>query len=276
VTRAGRSGAGGPRATLALAVAIALLAGCAERASGPAYPVDPSVQQIDLKWQPRAGMRLVYRVTTDVVASGPLTRPVPESDKTQHLSRTRSLEITDAGADYFDVRLVQDGWPLPATVRFSREWDRLDVKLDASVADDEKSAVDAASRQLGDLFAQGAQFFGPWKVGDSRPFEVRVSGISDASGGGQGSMTLRRVVGIEGRQAAEFDWKATTEFLFTGEPGFGAPGRMSITGKEWRDLATGASLRVTAKGDAEFTRQGQATRVAYQTDEVLDIAASRL
>jgi len=51
---------------------------------------------------------------------------------------------------------------------------------------------------------------------------------------------------------------------------------MVLTGREWRDLATGASLRVTAKADAEFTRQGRATRVEFQTAEVLDLAASRL
>jgi hypothetical protein len=51
---------------------------------------------------------------------------------------------------------------------------------------------------------------------------------------------------------------------------------MVLTGREWRDLATGASLRMTAKADAEFTRQGQATRVEFQTAEVLDLAASRL
>jgi len=60
------------------------------------------------------------------------------------------------------------------------------------------------------------------------------------------------------------------------DPGKGAPGRMSITGQEWRDLATGASLRLTAKASAQFTRQGQATDVAYQTDEVLDLARSQL
>jgi hypothetical protein len=89
-------------------------------------------------------------------------------------------------------------------------------------------------------------------------------------------MTLRGVVSIDGRRAAAFDWAASTELLFTGDPGRGVPGRMVLTGREWRDLATGAALRVTAKADAEFTRQGQPTRVEFQTAEVLDLAASRL
>jgi hypothetical protein len=51
---------------------------------------------------------------------------------------------------------------------------------------------------------------------------------------------------------------------------------MTITGKEWRDLETGAPLRLTATADAEFTRQGRPTRVKYRTAEVLDVAASSL
>ena len=100
--------------------------------------------------------------------------------------------------------------------------------------------------------------------------------MPDASGSGQGTMTLRGVVSIDGRRAAAFDWTGSTEFLFTGDPGRGVPGRMVLTGREWRDLATGAALRVTAKADAEFTRQGRPTRVEFQTAEMLDLAASRL
>ena len=131
-------------------------------------------------------------------------------------------------------------------------------------------------RRLVQPFTQGAQFFGRWRMGETRPFEIRFTDMPETSGGGQGTMTLRRVVAIDGRRAAEFDWNATTEFLFTGDPGRGVPGRMVITGKEWRDLVTGAPLRPTAKAAAEFTRQGRPTRVGYQTAEVLDLAASTL
>jgi hypothetical protein len=60
------------------------------------------------------------------------------------------------------------------------------------------------------------------------------------------------------------------------DPGFPVVSGVQAIGREWRDLATGAALRMTAKADAEVTRQGQATHVEFRTAEVLDLAASRL
>lgn len=253
------------------------LCACARAETGPAYAPVAGVQEVNLEWQPTTGMRLVYRVTTDVEASGPLTQPVADKDKKRHVALTRSLEVTDVGPEYFDVRFSQNGVTLPATLRFSRAWEPLKVQPDSPVVlgDKEQSALEAALRQLGEPFAESAKFFGRWKVGDTRPFDIQLSAVPGASGSGRGTMTFRRVVMIDGRQAAEFDWKGRTEFVFAGDPGRGAPGTMTIAGQEWRDLVTGASLRLTAKAEAEFTRQGQPTKVEYQTDEVLDASASR-
>jgi len=267
-----------PARCLHWVLAGALLAACSRAAMEPVYTAVPGVQEVDLKWEPREGMRLVYRVTTDVEASGPLTRPVADKDKKRHLSLTRALQVTGVGPDYFDVRFAQDGAELPATLRFSLAWVPMEVQPDDPVVlgDKERGALDASLRQLGEPFAESAKFFGRWKIGETRPFDIRLSAVPGTTGSGQGAMTFRRVVVIDGRQAAEFDWQGRTEFVFTGDPGKGAPGWMNITGQEWRDLATGASLRLAAKASAEFTRQGQPTRVEYQTDEVLDLAASRL
>ena len=263
------------RARVSIA-ALVLLAGCAST-SDPSFPVVPGVQAIDLTWQPRAGMRLVYLVTTDVEASGALTRPMADKDKKQHISMTRTIEVTDVGPEHFDVRFAQDGSAIPATLRLSRAWVAEAVRFDnPALGGQDQHLVDTTLRRLAEPFTQSAQFFGRWTVGETRPFDIRFTGMPDTSGSGQGTMTLRGVVSIDGRRAAAFDWTASTEFLFTGDPGRGVPGRMVLTGREWRDLATGASLRVTAKADAEFTRQGQPTRVEFQTAEVLDLAASRL
>ena len=265
------------RARLSTA-ALILLAGCASASmSDPSFPVVPGVQAIDLSWQPRAGMRLVYLVTTDVEASGAPTRPMADKDKKQHVSLTRTIEVTDVGPEYFDVRFAQDGSAIPATLRFSRAWVPGAVRPDNPALDSfDQHRLDSTLRRLAQPFTQSAQFFGRWTVGETRPFDIPFTGMPDTSGSGQGTMTLRGVVSIGGRRAAAFDWTGSTEFLFTGDPGRGVPGRMVLTGREWRDLATGASLRVTAKADAEFTRQGQPTRVEFQTAEVLDLAASRL
>jgi hypothetical protein len=265
------------RARLSTA-ALILLAGCTSASmSDPSFPVVPGVQAIDLTWQPRAGMRLVYLVTTDVEASGALTRPMADKDKKQHVSLTRTIEVTDVGPEHFDVRFAQDGSAIPATLRLSRTWVPEAVRPDNPTLDSfDRSRLDSTLRRLAQPLTQSAQFFGRWTVGETRPFDIGFTGMPDTSGSGQGTMTLRGVVSIGGRRAAAFDWTGSTEFLFTGDPGRGVPGRMVLTGREWRDLATGASLRVTAKADAEFTRQGRATRVEFQTAEVLDLAASRL
>ena len=265
------------RARLSTA-ALILLAGCASGPmSDPGFPVVPGVQAIDLTWQPRAGMRLVYLVTTDVEASGALTRPMADKDKKQHVELTRTIEVTDVGPEHFDVRFAQDASVIPATLRLSRAWVPEAVRVDNPALDSfDQHRLDSTLRRLAQPFTQSAQFFGRWTVGETRPFDIGFTGMPDTSGSGQGTMTLRGVVSIEGRRAAAFDWTGSTEFLFTGDPGRGVPGRMVLTGREWRDLATGAALRMTAKADAEFTRQGQATRVEFQTAEVLDLAASRL
>ena len=269
------AGRGPRRAFSPLLAALALLTACAT--SEPSFPVVSGVPEIDLQWQPRAGMRLVQRVTTDVEMSGPLTGPVPDKDKKQRFTLTRTVEITDVGPEYFDFRFSQDGAVMPATVRFSRTWVPEAIKFDnPTLSSQDQSLLDSAMRRLVQPFTQGAQFFGRWKMGETRPFEIRFTDMPETSGGGQGTMTLRRVVAIDGRRAAEFDWNGTTEFLFTGDPGRGVPGRMTITGKEWRDLVTGAPLRLTATAAAEFTRQGRPTRVKYQTTEVLDMAVSTL
>jgi hypothetical protein len=256
----------------------ALLAACARAAMEPSYTAVPGVQEVDLTWQPREGMRLVHRVTTDVAASGPLTKPMADTDKKQHISLTRTVEVTGVGPDHFDVRLAQNDAVLPATLRFSRDWAPKEVRPDKPDALGEKGreALDTTLRQAAEPLVQSAQFFRHWKVGQTRSFDIQLSSVPGANGEGRGTMTFLRVVVIDGRQAAEFEWQARTEFVFTGDPGKGVPGWMTISGREWRDLATGASLRLTAKASAEFARQGEPTRVEYETAEVLDLTASRL
>lgn len=259
-----------------LLVLVAALSACAMR-QGPSFPTVAGVDQIDLEWRPRAGMRIVQRVTTDVDASGALTGPLAERDKKQHIVLTRSLDITDVGPGYVDLRFGQDGFVVPATLRVSRAVVAESVVPDdASASDGDKKKLDLAMRQLVQPLTQSAQLFGRWRIAETRPFEINLTGLPDTSGSGQGTATLRRVVAIDGRRAAEFEWTGHTEFLFTGEPGRGVPGRMTLEGREWRDLETGATLRSTATARAEFTRQGRPTQVEYRTVEVIDLAQSRL
>ena len=262
---------------LARLCAVVLLAGCASSSSSPSFPVVPGVSEIDLQWKPRQGMRIVQRVNTDVEMSGTLTAPVPSKDRKQRITLTRTIDVPSVGDDYFDMRFTQDGWAVPATVRFSRGWVQQGVRFDnPALSASDQALLDGIVRRLTQPFEQTAPLFGRWRVGETKPFTIRFTGLPDTSGSGAGSMTFRRVVTIDNRRAAEFDWRGTTEFLFSGEPGRGMPGRMTIGGTEWRDLETGVVLRGTAKADAEFTRQGRPTRVEYETSETLDLAASTL
>ena len=260
-----------------LCAAAVLLAACASTSTGPSFPVVPGVSDVDVQWKPRQGMRLVQRVKTDVEMAGPLTAQVPGKDRKQHITLTRTIEVPSVGDDYFDMRFIQDGWVVPATVRFSRAWVQQGVRFDnPALSAQDQTLVDGMVRRLAQPFEQAAPLFGRWRVGETKPFAIRFTGLPDTSGSGTGEMTFRRVVTIDGRRAAEFDWRGTTEFLFTGEPGRGMPGHMTIAGTEWRDLETGVALRGTAKAEAEFTRQGRPTRVEYETVEALDLAASTL
>jgi hypothetical protein len=124
----GVSGRRASHARLSIA-ALIVLAGCAST-SDSSFPVVSGLQAIHLTWQPRAGMRLVYLVTTDVEASGALARPMADKDRKQHISLTRTIEITDVGPEHFDVRFAQDGSAIPATLRFSRAWVAEAVRFD--------------------------------------------------------------------------------------------------------------------------------------------------
>jgi hypothetical protein len=200
-----------------------------------------------------------------------------DTDKKQRVSLTRTIEVTDVGPEHFDLRFGQDGSAIPAAIRLSRAWVPEAIRFDdPALGSEDRRMIDSALRRLAQPFTQAAQFFGHWTIGEARTFDIQLTGVPDATGSGQGTMTFRGVVSIEGRRAATFDWTGSTEFLFTGDPGRGVPGRMALTGREWRDLATGATLRATAKADAEFTRQGRPTRVEFQTAETLDFGASRL
>lgn len=270
-----------PHAAL-LVTAVLLLSACASprapSSMAPSYPAVPGIGEVDLVWHPREGMRLVHTVTKDIEASGPLTKPVAAKDRKQHISLTRAVEVTAVGPDYFEVRFTQDGFALPATLRISRDWTAVDARVDetAQLDDKERQALEVTVKQVGEPFVQSSRFLGHWKVGETRPFDIELTAMPDTSGRGQGTMTFRGVVLVGNRQAAEFDWQARAEFLFAGDPGRGVPGQMNIVGREWRDLATGASLRVTARADAEFSRQGRPAIVASETAEVLDLEQSRL
>jgi hypothetical protein len=258
---------------------VLLVAGCASTdATAPQFAGVAGVQEVDLRWQPAPGMRLVQRVTTEMEVSGPLTRPLPDAQKKQRIALVRTTEVAAVAPDHFDVRFAQDDVTVPATLRFSRAWEPLTVTPDAAAGASgvNATALEATMRALGEPLTRAAHVFRRWKVGDTQPFEVRLAAIPGASGNANGTMTFRRVVVVDGRQAAEFDWRSRAEFIFIGEPGRGVPGRMDLAGHEWRDLATGAQLRLNARGEAQFIRQGEATKVQYRTEEILDVAASRL
>jgi hypothetical protein len=270
----------GPRRLTRIAAMLAgaaLLSGCAGGLRTPDYPAAGPVGEIDLQWRPQTGMRLVHQVTMMMEASGPLTRPLAEPQKKQRSSLTRVVEVAATGPDYFDLRFTQNGAAIPATARFSTGWQLREIRVDdPGMAAADREAVEAAVRHISGPLAQGAQFFRRWQAGQPQRFDIPLGPLPGASGNGQGTMTFRRVVLVEGRRAAEFDWQGETDFVLSGEPGHGVPGRMRMSGREWRDLSTGASLRLAGTAAGQFVNQGQTTEVSYQTEEVLDLSGSRL
>lgn len=260
-----------PRVLFVL-MACSLALACA-RATLPEYPAVPGIHDIDLRWQPKAGMRIVHDVVTNIDVSGDAMRSVPKEQRKQQTSSTRTADITEVGPDFFMVRFGQNGVTLPVTVQFSSAWAPQQVLFDdpASLSEQDRARVNRALRQVEEPFLQTAQFFRLWKVGERYPLELHLAGLPGATVAGTGTMTLRQVVLIRSRRAAEFDWEGTVDFSFSG-----TTGQMAVTGREWRDVATGVSVGLVANGTAEFAVRGQPARMEYATREALNFSDSAL
>ena len=94
-----------------------LVSACA-RSELPSYPAVAGRQEVDLRWQPKAGMRIVHDVVTKIDVSGDAVRSVPKEQHKQQTAFTRTADITEVGPGFFVVRFGQNGVALPATVRF--------------------------------------------------------------------------------------------------------------------------------------------------------------
>ena len=141
----------------------------------------------------------------------------------------------------------------------------------ARLSEQDRARVNSALRQLEEPFLRTAQFFRLWKVGDRYPLALHLADLPGATVAGTGTMTLRQVVLIRSREAAEFEWEGTVDFSFSG-----TTGQMTVTGREWRDVATGVSVGLVANGRAEFAVRGQPALMDYETREALNFSDSAL
>ena len=155
----------------------------------PEFPEVPGVQEIDLQFRPRAGMRLTCDAsTTAEVATGFL----PSERKRSETASKITLDIPTVGPDYFDFAITASQFPGTVTVRFStKNWSLLrfafddgtgkkEIRLDEeSVVGLDRKKVDlqelkADLQPVQDLLKQTSQFWGRWRVGELRPLEFRL------------------------------------------------------------------------------------------------------
>lgn len=246
------------------------LSACAE-VSAPLFQVVPGVREIDLRWQPKAGMRVVHQIATRISISGPLAQNLPESQRNLARSQTRIMDITSVTSEYFEFRDTEGGVAIPATMRFSRDWVPVEIRFDdpRMLTEKDHIAVKAVLSSLEQVFRESAQFFRPWRIGETRPFEIRLPG-PQGSASVKGTATFRRVVLIHDRPSAEFDGVGSAD-LTVEETTM----RMTLPMQWWMDLATGVSLKSKSKGTIEFSMKGQSARMDLETEEVLDFGSSR-
>ncbi len=252
-------------------VGYLLLSSCAQ-VPPVVYPTIPDVRQIDLRWQPTAGMRLAYQVTTAFTAGGPAAQSLPANQRSQRGVTTRVMDITSVGPDFFEVRFSEGETTIPASMRFSRSWAPLDIRLDdpQALTEKDRDAMKVALQMLQDLFAPAAQYFSHWTVNETRPFSMQFPSLPNMKTTVTGEVTFRRVVSIRNRAAAEFHGTARGEVTLEG-----GKGRVDVTSWEWVDLATGVRLVTRSTGQGQFSGQGQQYQFEMETHEELDFTGSR-
>jgi len=250
------------------------------------FPEVPGVQEIDLQWRPKAGMRLTCDAsTTAEVATGFL----PSERKRSETASKITLDIPTVGPDYFDFAITASQFPGTVTVRFStKDWSLLrfafddgtgkkEIRLDeeAVVGLDRKKVdlqkLKAELQPIQDLLKQVSQFWGRWRVGELKPFEVRLPMQGGADAAFVLNSILRRVVLINGRAAAEFEQAGHGQMAFRE-----ASVSVEVTGTQWVDLLTGLSLRSVQKVTGAGTSQDEPRKIEIANEQTLDCTRSRL
>ena len=215
------------RARLSCA-ALILLAGCASTMSSRAFPSCRACRPSISTGSPGRECASFSLVTTDVEMSGALTRPDGRQGQEAARHADPHHRGHGRGTGAFRLRFAQDGSVIPATLRFSRAWVPEAVRLDNPALDssDQQSArLDAAAARP-TLHAVGAVLrpldgrrdpaLRHWLHRDAG-HERERAGDDDAPRRGLDRRPAGRGVRLE---------RGTTEFLFTGDPGRGVPGRM--------------------------------------------------
>ena len=250
------------------------------------FPEVPGVQEIDLQWRPKAGMRLTCDAsTTAEVATGFL----PSERKRSETASKITLDIPTVGPDYFDFAITASQFPGTVTVRFStKDWSLLrfafddgtgkkEIRLDEeSVVGLDRKKVDlqelkADLQPVQDLLKQTSQFWGRWRVGELRPLEFRLPIPEGAGTTFVFNSILRRVVLIIGRAAAEFEQAGKGQMAFRE-----VRVSVEVTGTQWVDLLTGLSLRSVQKVTGAGNSQDEPRKIEIANEQTLDCTRSRL
>lgn len=244
----------GPRAA-SLILALGLLAGCSRTPEGRPRPAG----EVNLAFAAAPGMRLTYQVRRTWRLTGEAARTAPEAERVRQSVGTKVMAVTAATGETFDVRLSEDDRTVPATLRFARNW-----VLQRVIPDDPGRLTEpqwTALTRLPELFQVQSRFYRRWRVGESIPWAVTVSGSGGRTEVLQGSLRLTRMVTLDGRPAAEFTAEARGRL---------GDQRVETSGESWVDVASGIVLRARARTTHLFTVGGLPGRMEIEQDELLD------
>jgi hypothetical protein len=272
------------RIAIVLGVAFTFAA-CAP--TPPALQIVAGINEVDLRWQPRAGMRLVQHTRAKFTVSGAFAQSLAPHQRSVEQRTTQRFEILLSTTDFFDVRIEGSG--VRGTARFARDFRLLRLRVDGESGGEIRLdqgkiiglGVDPARAEeivrkfqpIQDLFAQNASFYKRWRVGEDTPFRLIFPGVPGQTDKitVNGSALLKRVVLIHGRSAAEIDYEGAASF-----PMESTTARLRVSGKYWSDLLTGVYLMGMGRATGTLTLKGQAAQFDVEQNDELDLAQSSL
>jgi len=134
--------------------------------------------------------------------------------------------------------------------------------------------VSAGVAELPDVSAfltgLSSDFYGRWRVGESRISAARMPIGSTMSASATTTVTLRSVGTLRGRSAALFTSRGTIAFFHRD-----AEFRVPLVGEQWVDLATGLPLRWSGRGTGTLMLGGKPGALHLEMITEVDWTTSR-
>lgn len=254
-------------ARLVACAVLILTASAAPVLCADVVAIDPQPSEIEILFKPKADAKISYKTIRILNARDSTGRVMSWTG-----SDGRVMDIVSATADSVEVRLTMPKGPARATFTMSRRGAVEKVVFDRTMFGSDYLFGEA----LAQLVVHEVMYRQPWKSGDTRPLTVSLppemrdlgAALRDMS---SGTVTFRRVVTLDGRVAAEFDYTR----IWGLSDMRGASTRWEMTGQQWFDAKTGILLRLTGKVKGSLSGSSGAVSVDGTGEETVVLSESQ-